>query len=51
MVEIDTIKRRFQLLTEVLDERTRRLVAAAEALSIGRGGKWNYTILPHSVSQ
>lgn len=38
MVEIDTITRRFQLLTGMLDERTRRLVAAAEALSIGRGG-------------
>ncbi len=38
MVEIDTITRRFQLLAGMLDERTRRLVAAAEALSIGRGG-------------
>jgi transposase len=38
MVEIDTIIRRFQLLTGMLDERARRLVAAAEALSIGRGG-------------
>jgi len=38
MVEIDTITRRFQLLSGMLDERTRRLVAAAEALSIGRGG-------------
>ena len=38
MVEIDTITRRFQLLAGMLDERTRRLVAAAEALCIGRGG-------------
>lgn len=38
MVEVDTITRRFQLLAGMLDERTRRLVAAAEALSIGRGG-------------
>jgi transposase len=38
MVEANTITRRFQLLTGMLDERTRRLVAAAEALSIGRGG-------------
>jgi len=38
MLEIDTITRRFQLLAGMLDERTRRLVAAAEALSIGRGG-------------
>jgi transposase len=38
MVEADTITRRFQLLAGTLDERTRRLVAAAEALSIGRGG-------------
>jgi hypothetical protein len=38
MVETDAITRRFQLLAGTLDERTRRLVAAAEALSIGRGG-------------
>ncbi len=38
MVEIDTITRRFQLLAGMLDERTRRLVAAAETLCIGRGG-------------
>src|SRR6266702_75981 len=38
MVEIDTITRRFQLLAGMLDERARRLVAAADALSIGRGG-------------
>lgn len=33
-----TIKKRFELLTPVLDERLRRLSAAAEAQSIGRGG-------------
>jgi transposase len=38
MVEADTITRRFQLLAGMLDERARRLVAAADALSIGRGG-------------
>jgi hypothetical protein len=38
MIETNTITRRFQLLAGMLDERTRRLVAAAEALSIGRGG-------------
>jgi hypothetical protein len=38
MVEANTITRRFHLLAGMLDERTRRLVAAAEALSIGRGG-------------
>ena len=38
MVEIDAIKQRFTLLAPVLDERTRRLVAAAEALAIGWGG-------------
>jgi len=38
MVEIDAIKQRFTFLAPVLDERTRRLVAAAEALAIGWGG-------------
>jgi DDE family transposase len=32
------IKKRFEKLTPYLDERLRRLVAAAEALAIGRGG-------------
>jgi len=32
------LKRRFDLLSPTLDERTRRLFAAAEALAIGRGG-------------
>jgi transposase len=34
----EAIRRRFTLLAGVLDERTRRLVAAAEALSLGWGG-------------
>ena len=34
----EAIQRRFMLLAGVLDERTRRLVAAAEALSLGWGG-------------
>lgn len=38
MVESDAIKRRFELLIPVIDERTRRLVAAAEALALGWGG-------------
>ncbi len=38
MVETEAITQRFRLLAGVLDERARRLVAAAEALSIGRGG-------------
>jgi hypothetical protein len=38
MAESDVIKRRFELLAPVLDERTRRLVAAAEALALGWGG-------------
>jgi transposase len=38
MVETEAITRRFHLLAGLLDERARRLVAAAEALSIGRGG-------------
>ena len=35
MVVSDGIKRRFELLTPVIDDRTRRLVAAAEALALG----------------
>lgn len=38
MVEESTIRKRFELLGPVLDERLRRLVAAAEAEAIGRGG-------------
>src|SRR3990172_2344303 len=38
MVDHDAIKRRFELLGPVLDERARRLVAAAEALVLGWGG-------------
>ncbi len=38
MVEDEAIKRRFELLAPHLDERTRRLMAASEAVAIGRGG-------------
>jgi transposase len=38
MAEVEAIKRRFELLARHLDERTRRLLAASEALAIGRGG-------------
>ncbi len=38
MTEPTAIQRRYELLAPVLDERMRRLVAAAEALAIGRGG-------------
>lgn len=38
MIETEGIRQRFQRLASVLDERTRRAVAAAEALSLGRGG-------------
>lgn len=34
----EALKRRFDLLSPALDERVRRLFAAAEALAIGRGG-------------
>lgn len=34
----NTLKKRFELLTPILDERLRRLVASAEAEAIGRGG-------------
>src|SRR5688572_20821229 len=38
MEAVAAIKRRFELLAPVLNERTRRLVAAAEAVAYGRGG-------------
>jgi hypothetical protein len=38
MIDTDGIKRRFELLAPALDERTRRLVAAAEAQAAGWGG-------------
>src|SRR3954452_20732541 len=38
MVDVKAIKLRFQRLTPHLDERTRRLFAAAESEAIGRGG-------------
>jgi transposase len=38
MGEEEAIKRRFELLVPHLDERTRRLMAASEAVAIGRGG-------------
>ena len=34
----EAIRQRFTLLTDQVDERTRRLLAAAEALTLGRGG-------------
>ena len=38
MSAVDTLSRKFEALSRVLDERTRRLVAAAEAAAIGFGG-------------
>src|SRR3954466_5070512 len=38
MAEVEAIKRRFELLARHLDERGRRLLAASEAMAIGRGG-------------
>src|SRR3954464_13601227 len=38
MVSEPEIKTRFEMLAPFLNERTRRLAAAAEAASIGRGG-------------
>lgn len=38
MEAAEAIRGRFTLLAGALDERTRRLVAAAEALTLGRGG-------------
>ena len=39
MVDERGIQRRYQALVAVMDERARRLVLAAEALAIGRGGQ------------
>jgi hypothetical protein len=38
MVDESEIKTRFQMLSPFLNERTRRLAAAAEAVALGRGG-------------
>lgn len=38
MADIDAIAARYQALTPFLDQRTRRLIAAAESQTIGRGG-------------
>ena len=39
MVDEAGIRRRYEVLAPVVDERVRRLVLAAEALTIGRGGQ------------
>ena len=38
MIDVSGIKKRFSVLSGLLDERSRRLVAAAESLALGRGG-------------
>ena len=38
MVDIDALKRRFETLLPTVDERMRRLIAAAESLAIDYGG-------------
>jgi len=38
MVDIDALKRRFESLLPTVDERMRRLIAAAESLPIDYGG-------------
>ena len=38
MSDAGSIRRRFELIEGMLDERLRRYVAAAEAMAIGRGG-------------
>src|SRR5258708_17669785 len=38
MVDIDGVKRRFESLLPAVDERVRRLIAAAESLTIDYGG-------------
>src|SRR5271165_2929973 len=37
MVDIDALKRRFEILLPAVDERVRRLIAAAESLAIDYG--------------
>ena len=39
MVDETAIRQRYQVLADVADERVRRLMVAAEALAIGRGGQ------------
>ena len=38
MTDLTTINQRFMALRDCLDERSRRLVAAAESMAVGRGG-------------
>ena len=38
MIDPTGIKKRFAVLSRLLDERSRRLVAGAESLALGRGG-------------
>jgi hypothetical protein len=38
MVDVDAVKRRFESLLPRVDERMRRLIAAAESLAIDYGG-------------
>ena len=38
MVDVDAVKRRFESLLPAVDERMRRLIAAAESLAIDYGG-------------
>jgi hypothetical protein len=39
VIDVEGIRVRYQALLSVLDERSRRLVLAAEAMAIGRGGQ------------
>jgi transposase len=38
MLDLDVLRRKFEIVADLLDERSRRLVAAAEALALGFGG-------------
>jgi len=38
MIDVDAVKRRFESLLPTVDERMRRLIAAAESLAIDYGG-------------
>jgi len=45
---VKSVRERFERMRGSLNERARRLFATTEALAIGWGGEWNYTIHPRA---
>ena len=45
MIDVDAVKRRFESLLPTVDERMRRLIAAAESLAIDYGGTSNLSLV------